>query len=252
MSEKVISILAISATILIGLYFLILAAERIQSLVRAGKKKVLLTDGLHKYMAGLCLVSFVGTIVLLAVQAFRLPQFATLDSIEAVMHYSTVSTLLLCGAIGCMLLSGMVHTEYSIPGLQFGAYGVLIVAMILRVMMQTLEKPGVRILTLLYIVAFSMAIPVVYPSEVKHKKAFHIIESIVSVVLVGAFTIMLFQLFMGKYAWVFHPMFLVMAIIGDGLVLALRWKEEINWFVLVSLAISIFLWIGSAVAYLAG
>lgn len=248
MGEKMILFAGIGANILIGLYFLILAVERIQSLVRAGKKKVLLTDGLHKYMAGLCLVSFVGTIVLLVIQALRLPQATTISGLEAMMSYATVSTLLLCGSIGCMLLSGMVHTEYSIPGLQFGAYGVLIAAMILRVMVQNFQKPGARILTLLYIVAFSMAIPVVYPSEIKHKKAFHIIESVVSFALVGIFTIMLFQLFMGKYAWVFHPAFLIVAVIGDVLVLALRWKEEINWFVLVSLVLAVLLWIGGAIA----
>ena len=238
--------------IFIILYLLILSAERIQSLVRSGKKKVLLTDGLHKYMTGLCLLSFAGTIVLLCIQGFFLLQGAPIDSPQAIVNDPVVSTMLLCSTIGCLLLSGMVHTEYSIPAIQFVSYGALIVAMILNVITQSWLTPGARVLTMLYIVAFSMAIPVVYPSQIKNKRLFHIIESIVSFGLVAVFTFMLFELFMGQYGLVFHPAFLITAVLADIVVLVLRWKEEINWFVLVSLALAVVLWIVGAIAGMLG
>lgn len=244
MDKSVFVTLGFCSTILFLLYFLILAAERVQSLVRAGRHKVLLDNGLHKYMIGLCLISFVGTIVLLGIQCFRLLQGVPSDSPLATMSYMKITILLLCSAVGCLLLSGMVHTEYSLPGLQFTAYGILIVGMILRVVMQyNLLTPGKRALALLYVVAFSMAIPVVYPSKMEHKQRFHIIESIVSFGMVILFTIMLYALLSGQYSWIFHPAFLALALIGDIPVLLLRWKEEVNWFVLVSLAITVLLWI---------
>ena len=234
--------------IFIILYLLILSAERIQSLVRSRKKKVLLTDGLHKYMTGLCLLSFAGTIVLLCIQGFFLLQGAPIDSPQAIVNDPVVSTMLLCSTIGCLLLSGMVHTEYSIPGIQFAAYGVLIAGMVLWMIMQKdILNLGSRIVTISYIVAFSMSIPVVYPSKIEKKNLFHVIESIVSFLLVVVFAVLLYGLLAGTYEWLFNPVFLILAVAGDIPVLLLRRKEEMNWFVLVALSITIVLWIVGAI-----
>ena len=51
------------------------------------------------------------------------------------------------------------------------------------------------------------------------------------------------RLFAGQYPVITHPAFIVFALIGDALVLALRWSEKINWFVLVALAAAVVLWI---------
>lgn len=238
MGEKTIDTLNFCTNTLIAMYFVILAAERVQSLVRATSKKVLLTDGLHKYMAGLCLFSFAGTIGLLVVKAICAGQNES----------GKLQLILLCAAVSCILLSGMVHTEYSIPGIQFGAYGTLIIAMILRVISQhDILTPGKRAIVLMYIVAFSMAIPVVYPSLVKCKTAFHITESIVSFVLVALFGVLMYELFAGSYSIILNPVFLITALIGDILVLAMRWQEEINWFVLVSLSAAVVFYIASLI-----
>lgn len=228
------------ACICIALYFVILAAERIQSLVRAGKHKVLCKDGLHQYMSVLCCISFAGTILLFVVFAVALLTGNTQNAVGM----TNLQLLILCSAVGTFLLSGMVHTEYTIPGIQFGAYGVLIVGMLLWMLMQKdILDLGRRILTLCYIVAFSMAIPVVYPSNIEKKKVFHITESVVSAVLVILFTVLLYGFFAGHYEWLFHPAFLLIAVAGDVPVILLRRKEEVNWFVLVSLAIAVVLWI---------
>lgn len=249
MGEKTANMLNLAINILIVLYFVILAVERIQSLARAGMKKLLFTDGLHDYMAGLCFFSFIGTIGLLIAKAIMMMRFTqeNVTQSQEMFRVDSASLALLCAAVGCILLSGMVHTEYSIPGIQFASYGVLIVAMILKAVMQAdILTPGKRALTLLYIVAFSMAIPVVYPSECKYKLTFHITESIVSFVMVVLFSVMLYALFSGNYAMILHPAFIVVALVGDILVLALRWQEEVNWFVLISLAVATIAWIVSA------
>ncbi len=250
MTERTINTLKLVINILIILYFGILLVERTQSLVRAGSKKVLFTDGIHNYMAGLCFFSFLGTVVLCIAKAVCMSRFSqeNLTQSQSLSHYAMIQLVLLCMAVGCILLSGMVHTEYSIPGIQFGAYGMLIIGMLLQVIIQQdILTPGRRGLTLLYIVAFSMAIPVVYPSEVKYKLVFHITEAIVSFGMVVLFSIMLYALFSGQYALILHPAFVVIALVGDILVLALRWNEEINWFVLVSLAVAVVTWIAAAI-----
>lgn len=233
MGEKTIDNLNNCIKIFIILYFVILAAERIQSLVRAGSKNELMTDGLHKYMTVLCIFSFVGTIGMLI-------------AMGAMSKNASDETMLalLCAAVGCILLSGMVHTEYTIPGIQFGAYGMLIIAMALKVVtQQDILTSGKRAIVLIYLVAFSMAIPVVYASQIKNKTVFHITESIVSFALVVVFAIMLYLLFEGKYQAVMHPLFIIVALIGDILVLALRWKEQVNGFVLVALALAVVLYL---------
>lgn len=249
MTEKTINTFKVIINVLIILYFGILVAERTQSIVRAGSKKVLFTDGIHNYMAGLCFFSFFGTLVLCIAKAICSSRFSqgNLTQLQNPSRYATVQLVLLCMAVGCILLSGMVHTEYSIPGIQFAAYGMLIFAMLFRVIaQQDILTTGKRALTLLYIVAFSMAIPVVYTSEMKHKMIFHITESVVSFVLVVLFSIMLYALFSGNYALILHPVFIIIALVGDILVLALRWNEQINWFVLVSLAVAAVTWVAAA------
>lgn len=250
MGEKTIEIFNAGTNIFIALYFVILVAERIQSLVRAGSKRVLFTDGLHNYMAGLCFLSFVGTVGILVAKVIYANRLVQDEVTQVASGYNTVQLVLLCAAVGCILLSGMVHTEYSIPGLQFGAYGALIIAMVLRVIVQQdILSPGKRAIILIYIIAFSMAIPVVYPSELSCKNLFHITEAIVSFVMVVLFSMMLYALFAGKYSVILHPSFIVAALIGDILVLTIRWQEQINWFVLVSLAAAVLLWICSAIFY---
>lgn len=251
MTQRTLATINTWEYILIAFYFLILFAERTQSIVRAAKNKVLFTDSLHKYMAVLCFVSFIGTFGLIVARfigASRLKQ-ASIAGDSNISQYATMQLVLLVVAVGCILLSGMVHTEYTIPGIQFGAYGLLIVAMVLRVIANQNEMAaGKKALMLLYVIAFSMAIPVVYASQCRHKTAFHITECIVSFVLVVIFSIMFFALFYGNYKALLNPLFLIIALIGDILVLALRWDETINWFVLVSLGIATLAWIVCACA----
>ena len=148
-------------------------------------------------------------------------------------------------AHGIHHVSGMLHTEFTIAPIQFAAYGMLIIAMILRAVELSGDSQNRFSLwySLGYLTAFSMAIPVVYHSEIENAVLFHVIESAVMLLLVLSFTLMLRRLFLGKgenlLLWV--P-FIIMAV-GDAVVLWMRWAEEINSFVLIFACLSAVLFI---------
>ncbi len=222
------------------LYFVILYVERLQSVVRSYKHGNPWNNGLNRYMYGLTLVAMVTTALLLVFE--NRSMFVALFSRSPEVYLSFFQLSL---AAGCLLFAGMVHTEYTIPGLQFGAYGALIVAMVLRTVQAVSagESPVACWLSLAFVVAYSMAIPVVYPSEIKHKHFFHIVECILSFGMVMIFTAML----SGSVA-VFHPLWMLIALVGDTVLLLMRRKEFLNMFLLVFLIVSLGLWIAGQIA----
>ena len=146
----------------------------------------------------------------------------------------------------------MVHTEYTIAGVQFASYGALIAAMVLRVV--EINRNGgdgfSSWYSLIYCVMFSMAIPVVYKSNIDKAALFHTIESIVSLTLVVVFTYMLNRVFLTKADNLMYLVPFLIMIIGDVLVLALRWKESVNSFVLIFASVSTLMFIiGRIFAY---
>lgn len=153
----------------------------------------------------------------------------------------------LCIASGILLLSGMVHTEYTIPGIQFASYGILIAGILLRVILDLGKgNKAIRILSFLYLVSFSMAIPVMYRSAIELSILFHILEAMASVVLVGVFTFLMVLLFEG-FEDLFFLWPIVIAAIFDATLIGLRWQEEINWFVLIFLGLSVVLYIAGVI-----
>ena len=154
---------------------------------------------------------------------------------------------------GVILVSGMIHTEYTIPGIQFASYGMLIVAMILRAVAMILR--AIQLMpesknrfglwySLIYLTVFSMAIPVVYKHyTLTNATLFHVIEYCVMFALVCSFTLMLRRLFLGRgenlLLWL--P-FAIMAV-GDAVVLWMGWTAEVNAFVLIFAALSVVLFV---------
>lgn len=211
--------------ILFYIYFVVLFVERMQSLIRSYINKTYVNDGLTVYMYVLTIVSVVATTIFL------------------IVRHKSIDYDMLCIAAGCMLFSGMVHTDYSIPPIQFVSYGSLVAAMALR----TVEMAGTgnkynMWISFAYVVAFSMAIPVVYRSNIKFNNIFHIIEIIVSAVTIVAFTMMLREIFTGNGVGIFNIVFIMIAAVGDAVILAMRWKEHVNVFVLVFIVLATVLW----------
>lgn len=146
------------------LYFIVLAIERALGgtlgLFYGGSLSVF-GEGGGNYFAIvshlICLASLVAGIVLAIKPLTGI--FSTLfTSKEA--HYDYDG---LIRASVFMLLSGMMHTGVNIGGLQFTAYGCLIAGLIAKTVQdyQT-EKGFALIVSLIYLVCFSMTVPVVY------------------------------------------------------------------------------------------
>ena len=219
------------------MYFVILFGERAQSLFRAITQYGLFPSAFDDFVNLTAILSLCATVAMLVIRcrSFWKSLFSAAEA-----DYCPLSV-----TSGVILVSGMLHTEFTIAPIQFAAYGMLIIAMILR----SVELSGIAQnrfslwYSLGYLTAFSMAIPVVYHSEIESAVLFHVIESAVMLLLVLSFTLMLRRLFLGKgenlLLWV--P-FIIMAV-GDAVVLWMRWAEEINSFVLIFACLSAVLFI---------
>ena len=226
------------------LYFIILFAERLNSLLRAAVTNRFFEDAFESTANVVVLGSWLAAGLLLAF--FCKPFWRSLFS-SAEPDYSMMSL-----TAGVALVSGMVHTEYTVPGIQFASYGMLIVAMILRVIQlapESKDRFGMWY-SLVYLTSFSMAIPVVYKHyTLAHPALFHGTEYTVTALLVISFTVMLKRLFSGEgeNLLLWSP-FAVMAI-GDAVVIWMGWSAEVNMFVLIFAALTAVLFIAGKVIF---
>ena len=145
----------------------------------------------------------------------------------------------------------MMHTEFTIAPVQFVAYGALIIGMILQTVLNI--KSGGNAFrhwfSLTYITAFSMAIPVMYRSNIRLSVLFHVIEAVAAFVLVAFFTLALRRIFTGNANDLLSVIpFASMAVL-DAVILALRWTEYVNTFVLIFAILSAVLFAAGKVLF---
>lgn len=221
-------------------YFLILFIERGQSLVRSfsDKNVSMWGSGFDRYVNGICILSLAMFLILLFTGNRDFLKSLFVQGIE-------VNVIMLCITIGVILIAGMVHTEHTISGIQFASYGLLIAALIIRTAKNN-ESSGNSLLlwlSLVYLIFFSMAIPVVYKSAIRNAGLFHVIEAVVSFILVAIFAYMAYRVFSNNAVNLFMVAPILMAVMGDAIVLGLRWKEHVNYFVLIFLVASVITWI---------
>lgn len=215
------------------LYFVLLLAERSISVALS------LSNGVRLFATAFD--GYVYSVVFLSVVAFLILLIWKCRSNVKALVKPTEDLRFgcLCLAGGVLLLSGMVHTYYTISGLQFASYGIWILGILLKAV--TVHSSGgnkpLLWLSFAYLVAYSMAVPVMYPSQIEAHVFFHILEAVGSVALVGAFTNLLLRLFNDSED-LFSLWPIVLAIVIDVPLIALRWSEEINFFVLIFLVLS--------------
>lgn len=225
-------------------YVIILFAERLQSVVRIFRNdmKIAFADGFNVYVNLFVIASLVATLVVLFVfnQTFLKAIFIPTNK-----NVKAVDMKMVCVLIAVILFAGMVHTEYTINGVQFASYGILIAALILYTVMNQKSSENIFLLwsSLIYLVCLSMAIPVMYRSQIRMHVLFHIIEAVVSIALVCAFAYLSYLVFTGRGTNLFMAFPFAIAVIGDVCILAMRWKEQINSFVLIFLIASVVLWL---------
>ncbi|MCH5204869.1 MAG: hypothetical protein J1F03_08965 [Oscillospiraceae bacterium] len=224
-------------------YFLILTVERVISLVSVFLGDFSAYDALDWYMTALTLFALFGAYVYLITRCELFTKSYNGEGASTIVSPKNFGRLSI--AAGILLLGGMVHTDGTIPGIQFTSYGMILVSMAVHTAVQVRENGGglKRWLSFAYIVAFSMSIPVVYHSYIELSWLFIPLECVVSAGMVILFTIMLKHFYEGdgEYSFSIVP-FLVMTI-GDAAVIYLRWDEEINFFVLIFASLAAVLWI---------
>ena len=242
--EKKIKIDVLKLVLLL-LYFLILTAERIISLVTVFTGDFSGYDCLDWYMTVLTVLSIIGSYCyMLKKCSFKVKRFEN-GKVSAYPALENDNFGRLSIAAGILLLGGMVHTDGSIPPLQFVSYGMILASMAVHAAQcAAAEGKGLKKwLSFAYVVAFSMAIPVVYHSAVQLAWLFIPVEIIVSAGMVIIFTAMLRRFYLNGAENDFALLPLAAAFIGDAAVLALRWTEEINWFVLIFICVATLCWI---------
>lgn len=236
--------------LLFFLYFVILAGERLQSLIRSFADPAVHAwgDGFNGYVYTLTILSLGVAAVYLLVRCRAL--FCAPFTRNAALH-AKIDRGALCVAAGIILLAGMVHTEYTIAPVQFAAYGALILAMVIHTAAthKTAARPWLRWLSLVYLTLLSMAIPVMYRSHIRLSALFHVLEAITAVVLVYLFTRMMHRVFTGDATDLFSLPPILIAAVLDGVLLGLRWQEEVNAFVLIFIIAACVCWcVGKLIA----
>ncbi len=236
--EKKTSVYSVLQCVLFMLYFVVLTVERVISLVAAFGTPFGEMIALDAYMTVLTVLALAGGWIYLIVLGRKLFNFGTDKNGTDFLHP--------CIAAGILLLGGMVHTEGTIPPVQFAAYGCLLAAMLLHTVRGVKLHGGglLRWMSFAYITAFSMAIPVVYttkcaPGTCALCSAFYPIESIASVLLVALFTVMLVRFYKRDGLLSFCIWNWGIAAALDAVVLGLRWHDEINFFVLIFIALAV-------------
>lgn len=216
------------------LYFLILTVERVISLVTSFTNGHIF-NALDWYMTVLTVLSIVVAYVFIIAKC----RFNDADVFGK-----------LAIAAGIILLGGMVHTEGSIPPVQFASYGMILVSMAIHTAQCVKQHGGavIRWLSFGYIVAFSMSIPVVYQTGIELSWLFVPLEIVVSAGMVALFTVMLRWFYNGDGEYSFPALPLILALVGDAGVLVLRWNEEINFFVLIFIVVTAALFIAGKLA----
>lgn len=224
------------------LYFVILLIERLYSLIRSATAGVFMFDNLYSGIVyGATIASVTATVFFIAVFAHKIVLAPFLLNAEAHdMNYTELSRI-----AGVQLVGGMMHTEYTIAPLQFCAYGVLIIAMFVKTAMshKTSEHKHLLWLSVIYLTAFSMAIPVMYSTEISSYIPYYVVEAITAITLVVCFTYMLEKVFTDKAQDLFYILPIALALAGDAVIIALPWHEKVNMFVLIFLCLSTALWI---------
>lgn len=226
--------------IFLALYFLILTAERVISLVVCFSGDMSELDGLDYYMIALTIFAIFGAYIMAVMKCTDAAKRQDEEDFEP--NGDVFGNLAI--AAGILLLGGMVHTHGSIPVMQFISYGMILISMAVHTIQNIKLHRGAdkKWLSFAYIVAYSMAIPVVYHTNIALDYLFIPIECVVSAGMVAMFTIMLTKFYNGNGESNFSLLPFLIALFGDFTVIFLRWEEEINYFVLIFLCVMTALW----------
>lgn len=222
------------------LYILILGGERIQSIVRCFLEGP--DFAFSSFMVGLYNIIVIASLVGGLISLIILDR----DFLKALFAGGEVNYKNLLITSGVILISGMVHTEYTILVVQFVSYAFLLLALVLKtILVQKGEKKNRPLLwvSLFYLMAFSMAIPVNYITTLDGAPLFHTLQLLISLATVAYFIYMSDKVFDGDGEHLFFIIPFLIALIGDVFLIIFRWSEYQNLFLLIALAATAVLFI---------
>lgn len=153
-----------------------------------------------------------------------------------------------------VLLGGMTHTNFTLLWLQFVSYGALLISMLIRtVSAARLFRPDVTkgrlAVSYAYIVCLSMAIPVVYSTQITAWKVFVPLEIVTALLLVFVFCYKLAGFYESGGLVNFGIPSTVFAAAADIALFVLRFNETANYFLIVFLALTVVLFIVGRALY---
>ena len=145
----------------------------------------------------------------------------------------------------------MMHTGFTLAGMQFAAYGCLIAAFVVRAVELCFSGRDkyLTIVSVVYLTLFSMTIPVAYISfmEMPLLALFFTAEFLAVIALVPIFGDMMY-LFISEGVTNFSPAFPAVMLVLSGLTVGLKWTEEVNTFVLIFVALTVLCYLAFGIA----
>ena len=227
------------------LYFIVLFIERFFAVILSfhyGGEYALVSGNVFNYIAyGITAVSLIAGLVLMIRVLPKM--FASVFTLKEYNWTSNLKSVVI--AAMAILFGGMMHTGFTVAPIQFVAYGFLIASMVVRTVEYCLQvKAGVvsdgkgskfaSIVSVIYLTLLAMAVPVSYISfqAMPMRAIFFAVEFTAVFVLVPVFGMLLLKFYetgITSFSFVYPLVMLVLS----GLTVALKWREEINWFVLI-------------------
>ena len=233
-------------------YFVVLFSERIQSIVRVFCSSAgAFSRPFDCYVNVLTMASLLAAVILLAF--FNRGFWHSLFNNSVTPDYTW-----LVAAAGALLVGGMMHTPFTVAPIQFGAYGALIAAMAVRAVALSggADSKFKLWYSMIYLTVFSMAIPVVYETTQRVTRAnvmrvglFHATEAAAAIVLVLCFSVMLRLFFIGQGEDLLYWLPLAVMAVADAAIIALGWKDDLNYFIMIFAPLAILLFIAGKIVF---
>ena len=224
------------------LYFLILFCERVLALIFSvgkGGEYALLSGNAFNYVAYTVTAASLVAGTILAAKPFE-KMLRALFAGETFAFEKEAQPLSV--AVFVLLFGGMMHTGFTLVGLQFAAYGFLIAAFVVRAVERCLDGGDKyqTIVSVVYLTLFSMTIPVCYLSFLSDplRTLFFVAELFAVAALVPSFGCML-SIYLKRGETSFSPVFPSLMLVLSGATVALQWKEKINYFVLIFMGLTV-------------
>ncbi len=220
------------------IYFVILLIERLISIILSFSNNInIFSNGFYIFAY---LTTFISLIVFIIYLVFRFKLFIKLFNTKIEINNNDFNSLII--ASGIILVSGMIHTEYTNLLLQFTSYAFLIVAIILKSVLINTNNKLLLWVSTIYLLCYSMAIPVCYYTTIQYDVLFYIIQGITMLGMVLLFTLLTLKLFNNKIN-LFNILPIIYGLILDIIVIALRFTDTINYFLIIFLSLSVILYI---------